>query len=120
MTYVPIVIPTQVPPPSPRTRELSGLLGKVLEEYTKAHPATTKAEIRAAIRMAQMSAGPDKTKVAAGISLALGLGVAMLTLGLFFFASAGEVNFRAISPMIIMAVIVLLGLVAAVIAIRSR
>ena len=120
MTYVPIVIPTTVPPPSPRTRELAGLLAKVLDEYTKAHPATSNAEIRAAIRMAQMSAGPDRTKLAVGLSLGVGLGVMMLTLGLFFFRSAGEVEIGPIFPMIIMALIVLLGLVVAAVKISSR
>ncbi len=117
MIYVPIVVPTQVPPPSPRTRELAGLLDKVLEEYTKAHPATTRAEIRAAIRMAQMSAGPDRTKVAVGVSLALGVSLAMGVLGFAFFQSAGGVEFRAALPFIL---IVLFGILAAVIAVKKR
>lgn len=120
MTYVPMVTPTHVPPPSPRTRELAGLLAKVLDEFTKAHPATTGAEVRAAIRMAQTSAGPDRKKVAAGISLALGLGVAMLTLGLFFFRSAGDVEIGPIFPMVIMGIIVLLGLVVVIVKMQSR
>ena len=121
MSYVPIVTPTHVPPPSPRTRELSELLAKVLDEYTKAHPATSSAEIRAAIRMAQMSAGPDRSNVAVGISLAIGLGVAMLALGLFFFRSTGgDLEIGPIFPMIIMVAIVVLGVVAAMIAMRSR
>lgn len=120
MSYVPIVTSTYVPPPSPRTRELSGLLAKVLDEYAKAHPATTRAEIRAAIRMAQMSVGPDRTKVAVGVSLALGLGVAMLTLGLFYFRSAGNVEIRPSVSMIIIAVIVFLGLVSGIVALKSR
>ena len=120
MSYVPIVTSTYVPPPSPRTRELADLLAKVLNEYTKAHPATSKAEVRAAIRLAQASAGSDTTKVAAGISLALGLGVAMLTLGLFYFRSAGEVEIGPIFPMIIMALIVLLGLVVAIVKMKER
>jgi len=106
MSYVPIVTSTYVPPPSPRTRELAELLGKVLEEYTKAHPATTTAEVRAAIRLAQTSAGPDRTKLAVGLSLGVGLGVMMLTLGLFFFRSAGEVEIPAILPMMLVAVMV--------------
>ena len=42
MIFVPVVTPPT--PPSPRTRELAGLLGQVVQEYTKAHPATTRAE----------------------------------------------------------------------------
>ncbi len=44
----------------------------------------------------------------------------MLTLGFFFFKSVGDVEIGSISPMIIMSVIVLLGLVAGVIALKSR
>jgi hypothetical protein len=117
MIYVPMVVPTQAPPPSPRTRELAELLDRVLEEYTKAHPATTRAEIRAAIRMAQMSTGPDRTKVAAGVSLAIGLSLAMGVLGFAFFRSGGDMEFRASLPIIM---IVLFGIVAAVVAMRSR
>lgn len=116
MTYVPIVTPTNAPPLSPRTRELAGLITKVMDEYTKAHPATTKAEIRAAVRMAQASAGGGPSNVAALLSLSLGLGVAALTFGLFFFRSAGGggadgPEIGPVLPMIIMALIVLLGLV---------
>ena len=70
--------------------------------------------------MAQMSAGPDRTKVAVGLSLGLGLGVMMLTLGLIFFRSAGEVELTLVTPMIIMAIIVLLGIVLAAVKISSR
>ncbi|MCJ7630553.1 MAG: hypothetical protein MUO50_19435 [Longimicrobiales bacterium] len=120
MSYVPIVTSTYVPPPSPRTRELAGLLSRVLEEYTKAHPATSKTEIRAAIRMAQMSSGPDRTKVAAGLGLAVGLGVMMLTLGLFFFRSTGGMEIRASLPFIIMFVIFFLMIVLAIVKAQSR
>ena len=120
MAYVPIVTPpTGQPPASPRTRELAGLLTKVLDEYTKAHPAVTPAEVRAALRLAQMSAGPDRSKVAAGLSVAVGLGVAMLTLGLFFFRSSGEVDFPVILPLLIMGVIVLLGMILAMIRLKG-
>jgi hypothetical protein len=83
----------------------------VLEEYTKAHPATTRAEIRAAVRMAQMStaAGNQATAVTA-ISLALGLVVAFLGFGLFYFRSAGEAEFTPVLPMIIVALIVAIAI----------
>lgn len=111
MAYIPIVTPpAHVPPPSPRVRELASLLGKVLQEYTKAHPATTSAEIRAAVRMAMMSAGPDRGKTAAALSLTLGLGVAVLTFGLVFFQRSGGVNV-AILPMVILGIVVFLAIV---------
>lgn len=116
MTYVPIVTPTPSQPPSPRTRELAGLLSKVLEEYTKAHPSVTKSEVRAAIRLAQSSAGPDNTKIAVGLSLALGLGVLTMTLGLFYFGNSGGFEIGPILPMIIA---VLIGLVAVALAVAK-
>lgn len=118
MTYVPIVVTT--PPPSPRTRELAELLGKVLDEYTKAHPAVTKAEIRAAINMAQATTGPDNTKLALGLSVGLGLVVLFLGLGLFYFRSVGEVEIGPILPMIIMALIALIGVAVLVMKAQSR
>jgi hypothetical protein len=120
MFFVPIVPSSPAPPLSPRTRELAGLLQRVLDEYTRTHPATTKAEIRAAIRMAQVRGGSDMTKVAAGLSVVLGLGVAMLLAGLFFFRAGGEASIRAISPMIIMVVIALLLVVLVVVKSQSR
>jgi hypothetical protein len=98
---------------------LAGLLTKVLAEYQKAHPATTSAEIRAAVRLAQASAGPDRTAVAAGLSVALGLGVLALTLGLFFFRSAGDVEIGAIFPAVIAGLIVVIGLVAVMVKMKS-
>jgi hypothetical protein len=85
-----------------------------LEEYTKAHPATTGGEIRAAMRMALMSTGPDRSKLAAALGLGVGLGVVFLALGLFYFRSAGDVEFSPVWSMIILAVIILLGIVLAV------
>ena len=110
MTFVPIVTPTPTPPPSPRTRELRDLLSKVVDEYAKAHPATTNAEIRAAFRLAQMGRGSDST--AAVLSLAVGLGVAMLGLGIFYFFRAGDLEIRPILPMIIGVAIVAFGILA--------
>lgn len=120
MTYVPIVSPTvTAQPPSPRTRELAGLVSKVVDEYTKAHPNTSGAEVRAALKLAQAATGKDNTAVAVGLSLALGLGVAVLALLLFFRSGGGEMEIRPLFPMIIMALIILFGLVAVVMARRQ-
>jgi len=110
MTYIPVVPQTHVPPPSPRTRELNDLLSKVVDEYTRANPATTKAEIRAAFRLAQVSGGGNSTAVA--LSLGLGLGVAFLVLGLFYFRTAGDIAIGPILPMIIGVAVVLIGILA--------
>ena len=116
MTYVPVVVPPT--PPSPRTRELAGLLTQVLEEYTKAHPATTSAEIRAAVRMAQMSTKGSQAQVATMISLILGFVVLGLGAGLFYSRSGGDFEFPVAAPMII-AVLILIVAVAMVV-LRSR
>ncbi|MGD2120667.1 MAG: hypothetical protein PVJ76_02935 [Gemmatimonadota bacterium] len=116
MTYVPVVTPPT--PPSPRVRELAGLLRQVLEEYKKAHPATTRTEIRAAVRMALMSTGGNQATVATVLSLVLGLGVAVLGFGLFFFQRAGEVEITAALPMIIAALLLVFAI--AMFVIRNR
>jgi hypothetical protein len=110
MTYVPIVTPTPTPPPSPRTRELGGLLTKVVDEYTRSHPAMTKAEIQAAFRLAQVARGSNSA--AAAVALAVGLGVGMLLLGAFYFLRAGDIPIGPILPLIIGIAVVVLGIVA--------
>ncbi len=119
MAFVPVSTPPTYPP-SPRTRELAGLLSKVLEEYGKAHPSVTKAEIRAAIHIARMSAGPDRGRVGALLSVTLGLGVAGLLAGLFVFQGAGGGESGAAFPMIIAAVIALLAIVMVTVKLMSR
>lgn len=121
MMYVPIVPHTPMPPLSPRTRELAGILSKVLDEYMKAHPKATKAEIKAAIRMANQSVGPGGN--ALGLALSVGLGVLMAVLGLGFFVfqgGAGEIDFRSAMPMIVISLIIGLGLVAVLVKAMNR
>ncbi len=120
MSYVPIVTPTPTPPPTPRTRELAGLLAKVLDEYTKAHPAVTNAEVRAAIRLAQASAGPDQTRITAVLSMTVGLVIAGLGLGFFYFRSTGGGDFGPILPLIIAVLVVLVGVAMLVVKAQSR
>jgi len=122
MAFVPVTS-TPVVPPSPRTRELAGLLSKVLDEYTKAHPATTNSEIRDAVRMAQMSVGKGSSSAAVIVSLGLGILVAGLMAALLFYRSAsgeggGDFEIGPILPMIIMGLIVFLGLV--MVAVKKR
>ena len=108
MTYVPIVTPPTSPPPlSPRTRELSNLLTKVLDEYQKAHPKTTSTEMRQALRIAASAAGSDRTVVATSIALVLGLLLAAGGLFAFLFmGSSGEQSFREAVPMIAIGIMV--------------
>ena len=121
MTFVPINVSTPPIPASPRTRELAGLLNQVLEEYQNAHPATTKTEVKAALKMAQMSSGSDTARVAAILSLVVGLLAFALFAGLFYFRSGGgvEMDWAPILPGIIMGIIVVLGIAAVAIKMRS-
>jgi hypothetical protein len=114
MTYVPVVVPpTQQA--SPRTRELAGLLGKVLEEYKKTHPAVTDAEVRMAFRLASSSVGSVKAAKIAVLVGVLSLVVATMVAGLFVGGGDGG---GADSPIalsgVIAGLVVALGIVAIV------
>ena len=120
MTYVPIVTPTPTPPPSPRTRELAGLLTKVLEEYKKAHPSTTNNEVKAAIRLAQLSSRSGNSAAPAAVALGLGLVMAALAGGLFFFRANENIEIDATMPMLVFGLIVFIGLLAFLVKGMSR
>lgn len=120
MTYVPIVIQTPTPPPSPRTRELAGLLTKVLEEYKKAHPTTTNNEVKAAIRLAQLSSRSGNPAAPAAAALVLGLLMAALAGGFFFFRANGNVEITSVMPMLVIGLIILIGLMAILVKGMSR
>lgn len=115
MIYVPIVPTVVAPPqpPSPRTRELAGLLGKVLEEYKKAHPSTTQTEIRAAIRLAATSAAPGgRAAVALALTAVIGGVVAMMVLGIFLSQGGGGGDSGSMSQYPVVAITVaVLGVV---------
>jgi hypothetical protein len=120
MTYIPIVPNTATPPASPRTRELAGLLSQVLDEYQKAHPAVTPAEMRAAVRLAQMSVKGGNQTMGLIISLSLGLLVAGLMAGLLFFRSSGGAEGGPVLSMVIMGLIVFIGILLVLVKTISR
>ncbi|GMV07973.1 MAG: hypothetical protein AMXMBFR53_42480 [Gemmatimonadota bacterium] len=104
MIFVPVVPHTPVPPPSPRVRELSDLLGRVIEEYEKHHPSVTGSEVRQAL---QLASGRSKATQAIAARLAVaGVGVALALGGVVAFLAAGgggDVDPAAI-PMVAVAV----------------
>jgi hypothetical protein len=119
MTYVPIVPPTPTTPPSPRTRELAGLLGKVMEEYQKNHPATTKGEMRAALRLVSTSLGSDQAArmVALGGVLSLVIGVALFG---FFLSRGGDGGGAPVFlPAIVLGLVVVLAVAVLAMKVRS-
>jgi hypothetical protein len=96
---------------------LAELLKKVLDEYTKAHPSTTKGEIRAALRLTQAGTGGPR----AGLALSITAGVLMAGGVAGFLASrAGDgLAYRSYLPAVVMAVIFLLAIVLIVVRVRS-
>lgn len=89
MFFVPVVPPQ---PPSPRTRELADLLGRVIEEYEKHHPAVTGSEVRAAVEMATRSSKVAGSPAAAALVAGL---VALLLAGGFVFMAVNGGEFPA-------------------------
>lgn len=120
MTYVPIVTPSPAStPPSPRTRELAGLLTRVVEEYSAAHPGVTQAEIRQAIQITQLSARGGSRNASLVVMLVVGLLVGGLTLGLFV-AEGGGLPWEGAFPVLIFAIILLVALAMIVFKMVSR
>jgi hypothetical protein len=119
MIFVPVVTPPPTPP-SPRTRELAGLLTKVLEEYTKAHPSTTRTEIRAAFSMAVRNAGPGGSGTATTVAVMVGLVLALTLGGLVFFEAQGGTARETGLPMVVLAMILFVGILLVMVKLRSR
>ena len=90
MFFVPVVPPQ---PPSPRTRELADLLGRVIEEYEKHHPAVTGFEIRSAMEMATRSSKASRAPAAAALAAGL-VGLAIAGGFAFMAANGGDLSFE--------------------------
>ncbi len=119
MVFIPTA-PNSSFPPSPRTREMANLLTRVLEEYRKSHPATTDAEIRAAVRLAQLASRSGNRGAPALLAVASGLLVAGVLAGFLFNRSAGGVEIGTGSPMIIMGVVFMLLILLILIKVLKR
>ena len=121
MTYVPIVtVPVQQQQPTQQTRELADLLGRVIQEYEKAHPSVSGPEVRHALQLAR-SASSKASGAHAGLIAGLAGGLALLTgLGVFFFIQADGTGGPVVSMRLIMVAIVSLGILAVVLAARRN
>lgn len=89
MTYVPIVIPPDpAPPASPRARQLSVELDRVIEDFQKNYPDTKPGDVRDAMRLASRAVNAPSEAQARRLVVAL-LGGIMLLGGLvaYFMAS---------------------------------
>jgi hypothetical protein len=119
MVFIPTA-PNSSFPPSPRTREMANLLTRVLEEYRKSHPATTDAEIRAAVRLAQLASRSGNPGVPAILAVSIGLLVAGVLAGFLFNRSAQGVEIGAGAPVIIMGVVFFLLVFLILIKVKNR
>lgn len=104
MFFVPMVPPQ---PPSPRTRELADLLGRVIEEYEKHHPAVTGSEVRAAMEMATRSSKAAGAPAAAALMAGL---VGLVLAGGFVFMAVNGGDVSAADVPIAAVVAVLIGI----------
>ncbi len=121
MLYVPF-IPPHDKPPSPRVRELTDLLGRVIEEYEKHHPAVTGPEVRAAARMAverSSRKGSPDLRIALGVAVALVLGGLFVLLAFVLLAmNQGGMPQTAV-PVVAITLVILAVLLAVALARRS-
>jgi hypothetical protein len=120
MTFIPTAPVSSGTPPSPRTRELAGLLGRVLEEYRKNHPSLTPGEIRSAFRLAYRASGGGDLAARRALVLGLAVMVALLGLGSFLFSASEAQEFALVLPLVIMVIVILLLVVLVLVRIRSR
>jgi len=118
VTYVPIVVPPQAEP-SRQTRELADLLGRVVQEYEKAHPTVTGSEVSEALQLAKRASTKGAGNELMAIKLALVGGLTLMGgLGLFFFMQQGG-EFSIANTQVMVAVIAL-GIAGAFVAILKR
>ena len=121
MLFVPVVPPISgAASPSPRARELAGLLHQVVEEYSAAHPSVKPEEIRQAVRMTQMSVQDGSRRAAAlvmgGLSIMVALGVA----GLFVFRSGSLQAEGGVGSVAVLGIMVVIAVVMVVLKLLSR
>jgi hypothetical protein len=81
-TYVPIT-PGYVPNVSQRAQELGAKIGQVIQEYEQTHPGMSPLEVQQAIKLAGSGTGNSRARIL--VALMLGLSVAALLGGMFFY-----------------------------------
>lgn len=80
MTYIPIITPP--PTPSPRARELSDAVARLVEEFEQRFPDTSPTDIRQALQLAaQKNAG----SAVSALAVTVGLGLSALSAAVAFF-----------------------------------
>lgn len=120
VTFVPYVpSPATEAQLSRQTRELADLLGRVVQEYEKAHPTVTGAEVRQALQLARRASTKTSSGDPALIASLVGGLVLMAGLGMYFFMESGG-GMSIDGPWTMAATVVALGIVAVVMAVVRR
>ena len=115
MYFVPIVPSSGTGAPvTPRTRELADLLGRVIEEYEKHHPAVSGSEVRQAMDLALQRSQKGGADVAR-LALAAGLGGLAVAGVLAYLVMGGGVSSEA-APMAYVAIGIFAVLVTLILA----
>jgi hypothetical protein len=106
---------------SPQTRELADLLGRVVQEYEKAHPTVTGTEVSQALRLARRASTKAAGGEAMAIKMAVALGLVFLggLAAFFFVARGGDFNVDMVNAQVMVAIIAL-GIAGAFVAILKR
>jgi len=118
VSYVPIVVPQQAEP-SRQTRELADLLGRVVQEYEKAHPTVTGPEVSEALQLAKRASTKAAGSETMAIKLALVGGVTLMA-GLVLFFAMQRGGGLDIANVQVMVAVVALGIAGAFVAILKR
>ena len=119
MVYIPIV--TTPPAPSPRARELSDAVARLVEEFEHRFPDTSPADIRQALQLAsQKTAG----SAVPALAVTVGLGLFALLAGVAFFvyrnSGGGGTAGRPIMLMAVIGIAVIAIGVFAIMAAKRR
>jgi hypothetical protein len=92
VSCVPIVPVTPTPQPSRQSQELADLLGRVVQEYEKAHPTVSGAEVRQALQLARRASTKDGGLNARALR-AFAAGFLVLGMAVFvFFRKGGSLD----------------------------
>ena len=81
MVFVPV--PYTPPQPSPRVKDLSDQLAKVIRDYQQRFPNLSAAEVRQAAQLAVQNRGPGSAATRQAIAVGIGLAAFLAGIGVF-------------------------------------
>ncbi len=107
------------PPASPRVRQLSEELSRVIEEYERRYPDLSASDVQSAARLAVQKRGKGPSTSRQTVALAIGVVAFVGGLAAYLFRQ-GTVDMESVPLALVMVVAVLLGVVGMAVAIRRR